>query len=116
MEERPLTLRGPDIAVHRSGLKPAAPALAAQFGEDWRNPAAFSLYAVPRPSLTLKEALPWANWIGDLASTTFPLRRLEKCVFHDAWKTLPGAQTLAAIDARNSPSRKRGGHCCSGLT
>lgn len=38
----PLTLPGRDLALGRSGLEPAARALAARFGEDWRSLACFS--------------------------------------------------------------------------
>lgn len=110
----PLTLPGRDLALGRSGLEPAARALAARFGEDWRSLASFSSlrgaqsFTYPGRGTPVGEQDRRSCLYHILPQTT--LRR------NGALKTRPGAQTLAAFDPRNSPGRARGGRRRLGLT
>lgn len=69
----------PGHSSARIRVETCGPGVGSAVGRGLEKSGRLSLCAVHRPSLTLKEALAGANWIRDLTSTAFPLRRLEKC-------------------------------------
>lgn len=69
----------PGQSSARIRVETCGPGVGSAVGRGLEKSGRLSLCALPRPSLTLKEALAGANWIRDLTSTAFPLRRLEKC-------------------------------------